>query len=120
VARIKGFLAGLAIVVLGIATLGGCASHIAVGADTVVVDVRTPAEYAAGHLDGARNIDVESAAFEGQVAQLDPHGHYVVYCHSGNRAAAAVGYMKGHGFSDVRNAGGIDAASAKTGLRVVS
>ena len=30
---------------------------------TVVVDVRTPGEYAAGHVDGAVNIDVESADF---------------------------------------------------------
>jgi rhodanese-related sulfurtransferase len=58
-----------------------------------VVDVRTPAEFAAGHLDGAVNIDVESADFAARVGELDPAGTYAVYCRSGNRSAAAVAQM---------------------------
>lgn len=66
----------------------------AVAADgVIVVDVRTPAEYAAGHIPGAINVDVEDASFPDKIAKLDPAGQYAVYCHSGNRSRAAVDYM---------------------------
>lgn len=41
---------------------------------TTVVDVRSPAEFAAGHLSGAVNLDVSSPDVTGQLAQLDPAG----------------------------------------------
>ena len=120
--RLKQVWLGVVAVLVGLAVLGGCSTSggIAVDAGTVVVDVRTPQEYAQGHLDGATNIDVESPDFAQQVAQLDPKTHYVVYCHSGNRASVAVDYMKQQGFGNVVNAGGIQAASSATGLKVVS
>lgn len=55
-----------------------------------VVDVRTPAEFAQGHLPGAVNIDVSGAGFDDAVAELDPEGEYAVYCKSGNRSRAAI------------------------------
>lgn len=58
-----------------------------------IVDVRTPAEYAAGHIPGAVNIDVEDATFPDKIAQLDPAADYAVYCRSGNRSAVAIDYM---------------------------
>jgi len=58
-----------------------------------VLDVRTPAEYAEGHLPGAVNIDVEDAAFADKIAQLDPAADYAVYCRSGNRSRVAVEFM---------------------------
>ena len=86
---------------------------------STVIDVRTPDEFAAGHLQGAINIDVESADFEGQVSSLDKAGVYVLYCHSGRRAGIALDTMKGLGFTNLTNAGGIDEASASTGLAIV-
>lgn len=66
----------------------------AVAVDGVtVVDVRTPAEYAEGHIPGAVNIDVEDATFPDKIAQLDPTADYAVYCRSGNRSRAAMDYM---------------------------
>lgn len=70
-------------------------------AGTTVIDVRTPAEYAAGHLDGAVNIDVQGSTFADAVAELDPSASYAVYCHSGNRSKVAVAYLVDHGFSHV-------------------
>lgn len=58
-----------------------------------VVDVRTPAEFAEGHIPGAVNIDVEDASFADKIAQLDPSADYAVYCRSGNRSRAAMDYM---------------------------
>jgi rhodanese-related sulfurtransferase len=80
---------------------------------TTVVDVRTPAEYAAGHLAGAVNIDVQDPGFADAVGQLDPSGRYAVYCHSGNRSATAVSYLVDRGFAHVVElAGGISAWEA--------
>lgn len=80
---------------------------------TTILDVRTPGEYAAGHLAGAVNIDVQGPDFAHAVAELDPAGRYAVYCHSGNRSATAVSYLVGHGFTHVSElAGGISAWEA--------
>jgi rhodanese-related sulfurtransferase len=93
------------------APLAVAAFETAIGeAGTTVLDVRTPAEYAAGHLPGAVNVDVQSPQFAQAVAELDPSGRYAVYCHSGNRSAVAVAYLVDHGFTHVVElAGGIAA-----------
>ena len=50
--------------------------------DVTIVDVRTPEEFAQGHIEGAVNIPVEYADFTDQVSQLDADGTYAVYCRS--------------------------------------
>lgn len=70
-------------------------------AGTVVVDVRTPAEFATGHLKGAVNIDVESSAFGGEIATLDKSKTYAVYCRSGNRSVSASKQMAELGIASV-------------------
>ncbi|MBS2937652.1 TSUP family transporter [Nocardioides sp. J2M5] len=84
----------------------------------VTLDVRTPAEYDAGHLDGARNLDIAAADFDAQLSNLDPTATYVVYCASGRRAAAAIEHMTKLGFDHLRNGGGYDAL-AQAGLPTV-
>ena len=66
-----------------------------------VLDVRTPQEFADGHIAGAVNIDVNSPDFAQQVAELDPEGTYAVYCRSGNRSRTAMAVMQDAGLSDV-------------------
>jgi rhodanese-related sulfurtransferase len=78
----------------------------------VVIDVRTPAEYAAGHIAGAQNIDVESGDFAGRIASLDRAAAYLVYCHSGRRSAIAADQMAAAGFKDIVDGGGMDALVA--------
>ncbi len=75
--------------------------------DHAVIDVRTPSEYAAGHVEGAENIDVSDPTFVEQVQKLDKDGAYVVYCQSGNRSASAAEKMADLGFTEVVDAGGI-------------
>jgi phage shock protein E len=85
--------------------------------DRTVIDVRTPAEYASGHVAGAVNIDVEAADFGDQIAELDHKAPYMVYCRSGNRSAIAAKQMADAGFTDVADAGGLSdlvAAGAPT------
>ena len=72
-----------------------------------VIDVRTPAEYAAGHVEGSVNLDLSSATFEQQLDGLDKDEEYVVYCQSGNRSATAADKMADLGFTNVVDAGGI-------------
>ncbi len=71
--------------------------------DVVVIDVRTPQEYAAGHVEGAVNIDVEAPDFTTRIGDLDPAGTYALYCRSGNRSAVAATAMADTGFTNVHN-----------------
>lgn len=83
----------------------------------VLLDVRTPAEFAAGHLQGARNLDFRSAGFRQQIDQLDKRKTYVLYCASGNRSGQTTVLMEETGFKRVVNAGGFEqlkAAGLKT------
>ena len=66
---------------------------------TVIIDVRTPEEFASGHVKGALNIPVESADFAAQVSALDPATTYAIYCRSGNRSAVATAEMGSMGFA---------------------
>jgi rhodanese-related sulfurtransferase len=65
---------------------------------TVIIDVRTPEEFASGHVQGALNIPVEFADFAQQVSTLDPAVTYAIYCRSGNRSAVATAEMATMGF----------------------
>jgi rhodanese-related sulfurtransferase len=96
---------------------GGTAAEL-LPANTLLIDVRTPAEFAEGHLDGAINLPVELSTFTAQVALLDPSMDYLVYCRTGRRAEIAIDHMETLGLSAV-NLGSVDAASSATGIRVV-
>ena len=87
---------------------------------TTIVDVRTPQEYAQGHLQGAVNLDVSSADFAARLATLDPSAPYAVYCHSGNRSGVAVAAMAEQGFTDAYHLGGGIGAWQSAGGEVVT
>ena len=55
----------------------------------VIIDVRTPEEFKAGHIPGAKNIDFNGDDFEKQIAALDKSKTYVVHCAAGGRSAQA-------------------------------
>ena len=69
----------------------------------VVLDVRTAGEFAAGHIENAINIDVESGSFDDEIAKLDKTVEYAVYCHSGRRSAIAADKMTKSGFEKITN-----------------
>jgi rhodanese-related sulfurtransferase len=71
--------------------------------DVVIVDVRTPEEFAAGHLPNAVNINVEAKDFDTQIASLDKAVTYGVYCRSGNRSGVASEKMANAGFTSIIN-----------------
>jgi rhodanese-related sulfurtransferase/type 1 glutamine amidotransferase len=59
----------------------------------VILDVRTPKEFAAGHLPGAINIDILAKDFGEKVKALNTNETYAVYCGSGGRSATACTLM---------------------------
>ncbi|MBC8083983.1 MAG: rhodanese-like domain-containing protein [Hymenobacter sp.] len=71
----------------------------------VLLDVRTPAEFATGHLKGARNLDFRAPGFGDQVSRLDKSQTYVLYCASGNRSGQTTVLMEETGFKKIINAG---------------
>lgn len=119
--RIRLILAALAAVVLT-TSLAACstAPSVEVPDGAVIIDVRTPDEYAEGHLEGAINVNLQSGSFEQEIAEQPVDGTYIVYCRTGNRSAQAVAIMSELGFTDVTDAGGISDASAATGIPIVT
>ena len=99
----KTFLTGL---VLLLASAGSFAKD-------VIVDVRTPKEFAAGHLDGAVNIEYDSIGQQISTAGITKDDKVFLYCQTGYRSGIALGTLKGLGFSKAENAGGIEQARKK-------
>ncbi|MFT2008023.1 rhodanese-like domain-containing protein [Pontibacter sp. 13R65] len=80
--------------------------HHAKKKNTVLVDVRTPAEFEGGHLQGAQNADFLSHEFQEAMQQWDKSKTYYLYCASGNRSGKAAKLMEEAGFKRVFNIGG--------------
>lgn len=81
----------------------------------VVIDVRTPAEFATGHIAGATNIDFNAPGFRDALSGLDRNKRYLVHCAAGGRSTrclpdfAALGFKSivhlKTGFNDWRDSG---------------
>ena len=77
--------------------------------DFVILDVRTPEEFAEGHIENAVNIDFYADAFPDELDGLDRNRTYLIYCRSGGRSGSTTKMMKELGFKDVYNMeGGIN------------
>ncbi|KKY15447.1 putative protein phosphatase fmp31 [Diplodia seriata] len=77
---------------------------------SLLVDVRTPAEFATGFLDGAINIeyqDIDQLADRPGVSKQDD---ITLYCRSGRRSAIALDALKSLGFENVRDIGSLEEA----------
>ena len=84
---------------------------IAAHAKFMLVDVRNPDEFAAGHIDGAMLMPL--GTLETAYKTLPRDIKLVVYCHSGHRSAQAVAFLQAHGFARaVSMDGGITAWNA--------
>ncbi len=76
--------------------------------DFIILDVRTPEEYAEGHLKGSLLINVRNPNFREEVDILANNATYLVYCRSGMRSAEASDIMIELGFKNLYNmTGGI-------------
>jgi rhodanese-related sulfurtransferase len=77
-----------------------------------LVDVRTPEEFAAGHLENAVNINWYDEDFEKQVATLPKENTIYVYCQKGGRSAKAVAVLHALGYKAVDLTEGYGAITA--------
>ncbi len=66
--------------------------------DFVVLDLRTPPEYAAGHLPGAELLNFYDPDFINEIQQLDRNKTYLYYCATGNRSSSVTEVMQYLGF----------------------
>jgi rhodanese-related sulfurtransferase len=88
--------------------------------DFIILDVRTPAEYAGGHIENAVNLDYYEDDFEATLNTWDKSKTYLIYCRTASRSAAVMKIMQRLEFTDVYNMlGGINAWT-NAGLPTVS
>ena len=67
----------------------------------IIIDVRTPEEYAEGHIQGALNINVKSESFVTEIENLSKSDTLLVYCRSGRRSLYAAQVMVSFGFQKI-------------------
>lgn len=80
-----------------------------IASDSVqLIDVRTPEEYAEGHLKGSMNIDMMDSTFKVKALELlDKHRPVAIYCRSGKRSAMSASLLAKEGFKTINLLGGI-------------
>ena len=87
--------------------------------EVTILDVRTPEEFADGHIRKAVNVDWKnSEEFKAKALQLDKSTPLYLYCRSGVRSTQASNWLLTNGFTDVRDLNGGFEAWKKAGKRV--
>jgi len=76
--------------------------------NAVLLDVRTEAEFAEGHIEGAQQLAVEELLDRTGELPADKSTPIVVYCRSGRRSALAVDQLAGLGYTTLYDLGGIN------------
>jgi len=86
----------------------------------ILLDVRSPEEYASGYLQGARNIPHDRIGAEIAAVAPDKSARIILYCRSGRRANTALETLRAMGYTDVSNYGGLEDARERLGLPVIT
>lgn len=73
--------------------------------DHILIDVRTPGEFASGHIEGAININVEEIGQ--RLDEIPTDKPIVLYCRSGNRSSQAARILDNAGLENIYDLGGI-------------
>jgi rhodanese-related sulfurtransferase len=79
----------------------GAATLLASADKPTVLDIRTPEEFGAGHIEGATMIDFKAPDFESKVAELDREKSYLVHCRSGGRSTSSLPVFEKLGFQHI-------------------
>ncbi len=90
------------------------ASPPAWNADALIIDVRSPGEFASGHVDGALNLPLDRFVDGYAAAAPDKSRQIVLYCQSGARSGQAVQFLAQQGYSKVVNGISPGAVALKT------
>lgn len=84
--------------------------------DGVILDVRTPGEYSAGHIENSKNINFHDKNFMRDVAKLNKNEAIYIYCRSGGRSGRAMNKLKAAGFTKIYNLSGGFNGWSRSGL----
>jgi phage shock protein E len=91
------------------------ASAAPAGGDAVLLDVRSPGEFASGHIDGAVNVPLNRLAHDIAGAVPDRATPLVLYCQSGGRSGMACQVLRQLGYTQLSNGGGVGALALQLG-----
>lgn len=94
------------------------ATHLINREDALIVDVREPNEFAAGHVLGAKNLPLVRLEASGADLAKKKERPVIVYCDGGERSAKALATLKKQGFTRVANLSGGLGAWQQAGLPV--
>lgn len=75
--------------------------------EVVLVDVRTPGEYAQGYIEGAVLLPLSQIRTDAEKILPDKEAEIFVYCLSGSRSRTAVSRLSKAGYSNATDIGGI-------------
>jgi len=85
----------------------------------LLIDVRTPGEFASGHIENSINIDYKSDDFKDLIGELDTNQEVYVYCKVGGRSGRSAKILEDMGFEKVYDLKGGIIAWEKEGLKTV-
>ena len=80
--------------------------------NAILLDVRTREEYASGHIEGSQNLPLNEIDRVDSVIK-DKNIPLYVHCLSGGRSTRAAAYLKGKGYREVYDIGGIGSYRGK-------
>lgn len=83
--------------------------------EVVVLDVRTPGEFKAGHLPGATNLDYKAPDFRERLGELDKSNTYLIHCATGRRSTASLKLLSEQGITNLYHLDGGFVAWEKAG-----
>lgn len=124
------------LLVIGVVLAGGCTSKIIENIapeeafaliqenqdnpDFIIIDVRTPQEFAERHIENALILDYYSDTFRDDLDKLDKDKTYLIYCRVGGRSGVALAIMEELGFLEAYNLSGGINAWQEAGLPMVT
>lgn len=89
-------------------------------AGVLLIDVRTPEEFAAGHIQGAKNINYNDPSFAQEIKKLDTTKTALIYCLAGSRSKNAMTVFAEAGFKKIYNLSGGTMKWTASGFPLVS
>jgi len=87
--------------------------------DALIIDVRSPGEFASGHVDGALNVPLDRFAQAYTSAAPNKSRQIILYCQSGARSGQAMRILQQQGYENVVNGGSTSAVAANAERSIV-
>ena len=84
----------------------------------LIIDVRSPGEFATGHVRGSVNVPLDHLADDIVQVVPDKSASVILCCASGGRSGMACSFMQQMGYQQVRNGGSASAVSMQCGLPI--